>query len=160
MIRRLGGVCAATLVLLSLTGCVERRMFVTTEPPGARVWINDTQAGVTPLTAEFTFHGTYDIRIEREGYEPLTTGARTEVPWWEYPPFDLVAELLPITLENEQRFHFDLTPIENEGLAKLDVESELLERAEGVRAQAAELSGEHRQAGEDERSETGSDGEG
>ena len=40
--------CAATALLG--TGCVERTIRVTSEPAGARVWLNDRDIGVTPTS--------------------------------------------------------------------------------------------------------------
>ena len=50
------------------TGCLKRTISVTTEPPGALVWINDVEVGRTPLETDFTFYGIYDVRLRREGW--------------------------------------------------------------------------------------------
>ena len=132
--RHAAGIALVAAGAMLNTGCVERRLSITSEPPGARVWINDTEAGVTPLEAEFTFHGVYDLRLERAGYAPLVTGAKADPPWWEFPPFDLVAELMPFTIRNEQQWHFELEPNERaQGLERLEAETLLLERAEALR---------------------------
>lgn len=82
------------LCVLSL-GCVERRLLITSEPAGALVYLNDQEVGRTPLEVPFTWYGTYDVRLEREGYQTLDTQQTAEQPWWEKPGPDLFAEAVP-----------------------------------------------------------------
>ncbi|HQI29243.1 MAG TPA: PEGA domain-containing protein, partial [Sedimentisphaerales bacterium] len=42
-----------------LTGCVERRLTIYTEPPGAIVTLNDQEIGVSPVTVPFNWYGDY-----------------------------------------------------------------------------------------------------
>jgi len=116
-----------------LGGCVERRLSITSEPPGASVWVNGSSVGLTPLETTFVFHGIYDIRIEKPGYEPLLTSAEARAPWWEYPPLDLAAEAVPFTLENTQDWHFVLEPSLEVSQAPGELESGLLDRAGAFR---------------------------
>ncbi len=120
-----------------LVGCVERRIVVTTEPPGALVYINDLEVGRTPLQASFLYHGWYDVRVELEGYEPLRTEAEAAAPVYEYPPIDLVAEALPMKFRNMQRWHFVLTPLAEGALTSEEAERLLTERARSMRAELA-----------------------
>jgi len=85
------------LILLSvgLTGCVRRRINITSDPPGALVYLNDQEIGRTPVTVPFRWYGIYDVRLEKEGYQPLWTKQDAEMPWWENPGPDAIAELLP-----------------------------------------------------------------
>lgn len=82
------------LCVLSL-GCVERRLLITSEPAGALVYLNDQEVGRTPLEVPFTWYGTYDVRLESEGYQTLDTQQTAEQPWWEKPGPDLFAEAVP-----------------------------------------------------------------
>jgi hypothetical protein len=68
---------------------------ITSEPAGALVYLNDQEVGRTPLEVPFTWYGTYDVRLEREGYQTLQTEQVAEQPWWERPGPDLVAEAMP-----------------------------------------------------------------
>ena len=94
--------------VLSL-GCVERRLMITSEPAGALVYLNDQEVGRTPLEVPFTWYGTYDVRLEREGYQTLQTEQLAERPWWETPGPDLFAEALP-DKRVEIAWHMKLTP--------------------------------------------------
>ncbi len=38
---RLGGVALLAVVLLAGAGCVERMMFIRSDPPGAPVWVDE-----------------------------------------------------------------------------------------------------------------------
>lgn len=116
----------AVIAFAALSGCVERRIWIDSEPSGALVWVNHAQVGRTPVDVSFTHEGTYDVRIEKEGYEPLVTPATTEGPVWDMVPLDFVFEVLPIRARNETRWKFTLAPRD-------DSESALLERATGLR---------------------------
>ncbi|MEM1026983.1 MAG: PEGA domain-containing protein [Planctomycetota bacterium] len=100
----------ASVLCSAATGCVQRTVTVTSEPPGALVWLNDREVGRTPVTVPFTFYGTYDVRLEAEGREPFWTTAEAEPPWWEHPPIDLVGEAFggDVALD----WHFVLTKAE------------------------------------------------
>jgi len=82
-------------VCLFAIGCVQRTISITSEPPGALVYLNDQEVGRTPVTVPFTFYGVYDVRLEADGYQPLWTQQRAVAPWWETPGIDLFAEAVP-----------------------------------------------------------------
>ena len=111
---------------LALSGCVDRRIIITSEPSGALVHLNDSAVGRTPLEVDFTYFGTYDVRLTKEGYEPLSTSARARAPVYEWPVIDLAALAIPVTKRTVVRWHFELEE------ADLD-EASLLERALGRR---------------------------
>jgi len=90
-------------------GCVRRTLNVTSEPPGALVYLNDQEVGRTPLKRDFTWYGTYDVAVRKDGFETLKTKSRVIAPWWQWPPFDLVAELLPLRLHDQKNLHYAMT---------------------------------------------------
>lgn len=89
-------------------GCVRRTVTITTEPSGALLWLNDREIGRTPVEVDFDYYGTYDVRLERPGYEPLMTSGTASAPWWETVGLDLVAELVPATLHSRVEWHYVL----------------------------------------------------
>ncbi|MBS0195881.1 MAG: PEGA domain-containing protein [Planctomycetes bacterium] len=117
---------------LLLGGCLERRVSITSEPPGALVTANDVELGRTPLEADFTYYGTYDVRVEKEGYEPLRTKAKAQSPIYEYPPIDLVATAIPANIEKVTTWHFKLEPRSTD---QAGMEAGALERAKALREQ-------------------------
>ena len=90
---------------LLLGGCVRRVVEVTSEPSGAIVWMNDREVGTTPCTVEILHYGTYDVRLEKPGYEPRTQGMKATPPAWDLPGPDLVAELIPTELVSRNAWH-------------------------------------------------------
>ncbi|MFB3120043.1 MAG: PEGA domain-containing protein [Stenotrophomonas maltophilia] len=40
---------------------------ITSEPPGALVWLNDREIGRTPVDVDFEFYGRYDVRLHLPG---------------------------------------------------------------------------------------------
>lgn len=99
------------LVALALGACgrQERIISITTDPPGALVTVNDVELGRSPVETEFTFFGVYDVRITKEGYEPLLTSKEAVAPLHEYPVVDLFATAIPGTRRTHLDWHFQLT---------------------------------------------------
>lgn len=127
-------------VLAALQGCVERTITVTSEPPGAIVWLNDVEVGRTPVETEFTFYGTYDVRLRLDGYEPLLTSRKANAPVYDLPGLDLVAEAIPAKIESNVDWHFVLTPLPElaPGADREALQQELIGRALDTRAKLAE----------------------
>ena len=121
---------------LPLAGCLERTVKVTSEPPGAVVWVNNVEVGRTPVETGFTFYGKYDVRLRREGYEPLAVVQDVNAPIYEYPPLDLLAEAAPFTIRTERAWHYELAPlVPVEGPA----EAELIARARELEMRLPEV---------------------
>lgn len=131
------GVCMIVGVwgLLALSGCIERRIRVTSEPSGARVLLNNEPIGVTPCEARFTFYGTYDVRLELDGYEPIHEPRTAHAPIYEYPGIDFVATALPIDFENVIEWDFVMVPVE-ETTDPEHAREHLIERADELRGRA------------------------
>jgi hypothetical protein len=103
------GICLCfTLTVVLLTGCVRRTMSIMSDPPGALVYMNCQEIGRTPIERDFTWFGTYDVQVRKEGYETLKTSTKVIAPWWQWVPFDLPAELFPLT--DRHHLHYALTP--------------------------------------------------
>ncbi|MGV6814779.1 MAG: PEGA domain-containing protein [Phycisphaerales bacterium] len=124
-----------SMCLLTLGGCVERRIRVTSTPAGARVWVNDQQIGTTPVETRFTFYGGYDVRVELDGYEPIDELRRAKAPLYEYPGPDLIASALPHRFENIIEWHFDLQEVA-EASDPEQAREDLLGRADELRRRA------------------------
>lgn len=120
---------ALLLLTVALCGCVRRTITVISEPSGALVWLNDREVGRTPVTVEFEFYGTYDVRLEKEGYEPLQTSGEAKAPLWDIIGVDLVAEAMPGEPHSKVVWTYALTP-------RNDDETALLQRAAELRATA------------------------
>jgi len=93
-------------------GCVQRQLTVTTDPPGTLVHLNGQEFGRTPVTRDFTWYGTYDVELRKEGYQTRKTTGKVIAPWWQWVPFDLFAEALPLT--DRRRLNYTLKPATQE----------------------------------------------
>jgi hypothetical protein len=91
-------------------GCVgvRRELTVESEPAGALVYLNGDEVGRTPLTKEFIYYGTYDVKLRKDGYEMLEDRPRVWAPFWQVPPLDLIGEALSLT--DRHRISYELTP--------------------------------------------------
>ena len=77
-------------------GCVQRVVHVRSDPPGAAVWLNDREVGRTPFDREFLWYGDYDVVARADGYQTLKTTREVTAPWWQWVPFDLLTDFLPV----------------------------------------------------------------
>ena len=88
-------------------------MRITSEPPGALVFLNDQEIGRTEVTTDFLWYGDYDVVIRQEGYTTLKTHWNVKPPWYQIPPLDFFAEVLwPGHLHDTHSAHFVLEPQE------------------------------------------------
>lgn len=126
------------LASLLLPACVSRKIRITSEPPGATVWLNDVEIGQTPAEADFLFYGRYDIRLELDGHEPLWTSRKANSPVQEWPGIDLVAEALPLHFDNTVEWHFVLEPALESSADPESLRADLVRRAAELRDRTRE----------------------
>ena len=106
-------VLGVALLLGSATGCVRRRLLVRTGPPGALVSVDNQIIGASPAASPFTFYGTREIRVEKDGYRTETIRRKLNPPWYEYPPLDFITETLwPFEIRDERVIDIELVPKE------------------------------------------------
>jgi len=104
----LSAVCLAAAVII--TGCVERKLTINTDPEGALVTLNDEEIGQSPVTVSFNWYGDYNVIISKEGFETLKTHRQLKGPWYDAFPFDFVAQLLwPGRIVDSYEWSFELT---------------------------------------------------
>ncbi len=131
------GIAVATL---ALGGCVERRLTIGSDPPGALLLLNDREVGRTPISVPLEWDGDYDVRLryEKDVGTPenpkivhyyLHTHRKTVTPWYEIIPLDLVAELLPVPIKDEQVWAFLVPQVQE------PTDAELIDRARALKAQ-------------------------
>lgn len=75
-------------------GCVDRKLTIRTQPDHALVILNDEELGKSPVTVSFQWYGDYTVRLQKEGYETLQTHKALTAPWYDYFPFDFIAQIL------------------------------------------------------------------
>ncbi|MHC4875986.1 MAG: PEGA domain-containing protein [Planctomycetota bacterium] len=119
------------LILLALPGCVHRRATIRTDPPGAQVLVGDREIGYSPASFDFTWYGTEEVTIRKDGYEQETRYVKLRRPWYQVPPVDFVTDhFLPGRVKDHQEFHFKLRP------RQLVPANQLLERGNALRSEA------------------------
>lgn len=109
--RRLAAVLGVLAAGPFLSGCVERTLTISSTPPGSVVYLNDQEVGRTPLSKRFTWYGYYDVQVRKDGYQTLKTTTPVIAPWWQWLPFDFVAELLPLRLRDPHEVSYTLKPL-------------------------------------------------
>jgi len=103
---------AVLFAAAGLTGCVERRFVVESDPPGALVLVNGQPLGVTPVDGEFLYHGNYNFTLVKDGYETLQVKQAIPAKFYEYVPLDFVSEnVYPGKIEDVRRFRYTLQPL-------------------------------------------------
>jgi hypothetical protein len=118
------------LLFLTNLGCVQRRLTLRSFPEGAMAYVDDQEIGQTPVSTPFTYYGTRDVRLEKDGYETVHVQERLDAPWYLTPPLDFFVEnFWPVEIRDEREVEFELQP------ATLTPQAELLPRAEEQRRQ-------------------------
>lgn len=99
------------IAVLFLSGCVERKLTILTEPEGALVALNDEEIGRSPVTVSFQWYGDYNVRISEAGYETLVTHRKLKGPWYDKFPWDFFAQILnPRRIVDSYEWSFELEP--------------------------------------------------
>jgi hypothetical protein len=90
---------AGTVLLAA--GCVERRMLIRSEPPGAPVWVDEQHLGSTPVDHPFVHYGWRRVRIgpirdadDKVQYLEKQLEVEVPAPWYETFPLDFFFEVL------------------------------------------------------------------
>ena len=104
--------CACVSLLCASTGCVQRRMTIRSNPPGAVVYVDVYQIGATPVSTDFIYYGTRKVRLVKDGYETLTVRQPFPVPWYEIFPLDFVTEnIWPWEIRDERVVDLAMMPV-------------------------------------------------
>jgi hypothetical protein len=102
--RRLAFTAFVLLAAGLLSGCVERRFVITSNPPGAAVYREGQLLGVTPVDDYFIYYGDREYVLVLDGYETLKVKQPAPPPWYEIPPLDFITEnLWPVKVRDVRR---------------------------------------------------------
>jgi len=128
---------AAVLLLAGIgliSGCVERRYTIRSDPPGATVIVNGEEIGPAPASKSFVYYGDREITLMLDGYATKTVIQPINAPWWDNLLTEFFTEnVIPVSLRDEHRFKYQLVPAESPR------QDELRDRAEGLRSEARVL---------------------
>jgi len=128
---------AAVLLLAGIgliSGCVERRYTIRSDPPGATVVVNGEEIGPAPASKSFVYYGDREITLMLDGYATKTVIQPINAPWWDNLFTEFFTEnVIPISMRDEREFKYQLVPAESPR------QDELRDRAEGLRSEAKVL---------------------
>lgn len=140
MLRVVREIAGALVLLLFVSGCVERRLWVRTDPPGAMVRINGDEVGAAPVSWRFDHYGTVLVEAELAGHEPVQRAFRLRTPWYQWPVLDFFADVVwPGRIKDNHELALRLEP--ERPLTPAEIEAGI----EKVRAGARKLRAEAEQ---------------
>jgi hypothetical protein len=117
-----------------LSGCVERRYTIRSDPPGATVVVNGEEIGPSPASKSFVYYGDRKITLVLDGYETKTLIQPINAPWWDNYLTEFFTEnVIPVSMRDEREYKYKLEP------AQSPPQGELRDRAEGLRGEARVL---------------------
>ena len=126
--RLLFGIAVILTVVCVAGGCVQRRLIVKTQPEGAFVSIGREPVGYSPVSIPYTYHGTRDIQIEKDGYKPINVQQRIKPNWYSIFPISFFTEnFSPREIRDQRILDFQLEP------KTLTNENDLIRRANDLR---------------------------
>ena len=116
------------LLLVFSGGCVQRRLQIRSTPEGAAVSVDRQPVGSTPVSVPYTYAGTREIQLEKDGFKTIRVEQNIKAPWYDKFPVSLISNNFAFReLRDERLFDFQLEP-------KTPVnESILLDRANDLR---------------------------
>lgn len=129
----MGLLLAASLAVLSQTGCVERLIAIHSDPPGAAVYLDGEKVGTTPCEVSYVWYGTRDLILELRGYTLVREQIVLNPPWWQIIPLDLVTDIvIPFTIRDRIAVSYTL---ETAPVSREEVNT-VLQRANELRLKA------------------------
>jgi uncharacterized protein YceK len=72
---------------------------VASSPPGARVWIDNNDTGITPLSIELKRKTDHRVRIEMEGYQQAELNITRKWSGWIWGNLVLAPFILPLPIQ-------------------------------------------------------------
>jgi len=136
--------CFRLFVFLCLctmaTGCVERKIRIESEPSVVNIFMDGQYLGTTPKEIPFTFYGTREIRLEKEGYHTVVLLHKLNVPVYQWFPLDFVSEnIIPFTFRDTHILQVELTKRDSLSSEQKDkIIDELEASAQNLRKQIQE----------------------
>lgn len=97
------------------------------------VYVDKQPVGLTPVSTGFTYYGTRNIEIVKDGYRTEKFLRKIHAPWYQIPPLDLISDnLWPLESRDERIIDVQMTP-------EFDVpEDALIASGEQLRLQAGQ----------------------
>lgn len=118
-------------------GCVTRKIFLRSDPPGAELFLDGSPVGTTPHEREFVTYGSHRVELRMPGRERVVGVIDVERPWWQVFPISLFTDVLwPGELVDAHEFEFAL-PVQGDG-GGIEEAQEAYERLRAAREKLRE----------------------
>jgi hypothetical protein len=116
------------ITVLGFSGCVHRRLVIRSQPEGAFVTIDDQPLGYTPLPVPYTYSGTREVQLEKDGFKTIKIRERIRPKWYDTFPLSFISNnFAGREIKDERLLDFQLEP-------RTQVqENRLLDRANDLR---------------------------
>ena len=107
----------AVLATLCCTGCVERWLYIRTQPVGAQVFVDGQDVGVSPARVSFEHYGHREILVRATNHASKSEVIEVSPPWYQWFPIDLLAEhFWPWTLTDQHEITVTLGEADTDAL--------------------------------------------
>ena len=124
-------VLALVTLALSSEGCVHRRFTIRTDPPGAAVMVDGEEIGFTPVSLDYTYYGTREITLVKDGYKTVSLYQKLKTPWYQIFPLEFFTDNLAFThIRDKREVMYTLEP------DQIVPSGEVLDRANDLRSNA------------------------
>ncbi|APZ95487.1 PEGA domain-containing protein [Fuerstiella marisgermanici] len=101
----------ALLLTFLQTGCVHRRLTINSNPVGALVRIDGKDVGYTPTSIDYTWYGTREVQLLKDGYETQTQFIDINPPWYQRFPLDFFSDnFLGTHIRDHRRYDIQMQP--------------------------------------------------
>ncbi|MEL7498016.1 MAG: PEGA domain-containing protein [Planctomycetota bacterium] len=99
------------LVVPICAGCIQRRMIIRSQPEGAFVTVDNVPIGRTPLSVRYTYSGTREFKLEKDGFKTVKVQQRFDPKWYQTFPISLFSEnFAGREIRDERVLDFQLEP--------------------------------------------------
>jgi hypothetical protein len=86
-------------------------MTIESVPGRALVVVDGEEIGFTPASVDFTYYGTREIKLIKDGFETMTVQQPVPAPWYQIPPFDFFSDNFAFgQIKDQHRFVYQMQP--------------------------------------------------
>lgn len=95
------------------SGCVQRRLQIRSQPEGALVSVDRQPVGLSPVSVPFTYYGTREFQLEKDGYKTVRVEQNIQPPWFDRFPISFFSNhFAGREIRDDRLFDFELQPKE------------------------------------------------
>ena len=101
------------IISLCFSGCVQRRLQIRSQPEGALVSVDRQPVGSTPVSVPYTYHGTREIQLEKDGFKTVRVEQNIRPAWFDRFPVSLISNNFAFReIRDDRVFDFAMEPKE------------------------------------------------